>query len=595
MNLRETKKLGMNTRFVFAAPRWWVSAIAILIISLFFNFLLGGWLIGFLYFGLPAYLSALLAIPLARAMKVRYWLKTEMFLNLFQVTLFVIIFFISKFLLVIIVFIAGTSAVLVHLLISLFFISLAIPIWLRWTYLASIITTHRGKAMVLTLTYPISQILSFAILPYLFGNLPETIAYNIALYSLYTSISVLFAFIFTETMDRPLKRVLGIGGLEFTRWALEHYKERTELGKKKLEEIFRGFGKDALIDIKVLKFLRDGKIHGIVAIHTAHMGPFGEVGGSNMSEKLSRMLGCKNFLSPHGASTHEMNPTDIGEIRKMAEAMKSMESKAVKVSEPIRVDGKVKVMAQRFGDYLMIVETSHPDGTEDVDPSVAMLLEEKIKSMGYEGLIFIDAHNCSTEHADETFVHSERYREMEKSVIEAAERLKNAGLYDAKIGIGDSKALGIEYGIGPLGIISMVIEVNGHRTGYIVIDGNNMVKELRDAVMKKAGGIVDYLEIMTTDNHYVNRVYGGTNPVGKSGDIERIADECINSLKNAIGDLKGLEVLVGKDTVKLRVFGHDTPAKLVAVPESVSAMGKSLAFLNLLSMVLLDILLAILI
>ncbi len=593
MNLRETKKLGMNTRFVFEAPRWWVSAVAILIFSLFFNFLLGSWLIGFLYFGLPAYLSALFAIPLARAMKVRYWLKTEMFLNMFQVILsFILLFlflYISYFLG------AGTLSGGIDPFMSLFFMAFAIPIWLRWTYLASITTTHRGKAMVLTLTYPVSQILSFAILPYLFGNLPVTIAYNIALYSLYTSISILFAFIFTETMDRPLKRVLGIGGLEFTRWALEHYKERTELGKRKLEEIFRGFGKDALIDIKVLRFLRAGKTHGIMAVHTAHMGPFGEVGGSNMPEKLSSMLKCKNFLSPHGASTHEMNPTDIGEIRKMADAMKSMESEAVKVSEPIRVDGKVKVMAQRFGDYLMIVETSHPDGTEDVDPSVAMLLEERIKGMGYEGLIFIDAHNCSVEHAEETFVHSERFIEMERAVIGAAERLKDRELYDARIGVGKSHGLGIEYGIGPLGIISMVTEVKGQKTGYIVIDGNNMVKELRDTVMEKAERIVDYLEIMTTDNHYVNRVYGGTNPVGKNGHIERIADECIISLKNAIGDLKESKVLIERDIVKLKVFGHETPAKLVAVPESVSGMGKSLAFLNLLSMILLDVLLAILI
>ena len=591
MNLRETKKLGMNTRFVFAAPRWWVSAIVILILSSFF-FTTGSWLIGFLYFGLPAYLSALLAIPLARAMKVRYWLKTEMFLNMFQVILsFILLFlflYISYFLG------AGTLSGGIDPFMSLFFMAFAIPIWLRWTYLASIITTHRGKAMVLTLTYPASQILSFAILPYLFGNLHGVIVY-LVLYSLYTSISILFAFIFTETMDRPLKRVLGVGGLEFTRWALEHYKERTELGKRKLEEIFRGFGKDALIDIKVLKFLRAGKTHGIMAVHTAHMGPFGEVGGSNMPEKLSRMFNCKNFLSPHGASTHEMNPTDIGEIKKMAEVIKSMKSKAVKVSEPIRVDGKVKVMAQRFGDYLMIVETSHPEGTEDVDPSVAMLLEERIKNMGYEGLIFIDAHNCSTEHADETFVHSERYREMERSVLSAAERLRDAELQHAKLGIGTSKSLGMEYGIGPLGIKSVLIDAGGRRSAYIIIDGNNMVCALRDKILEGVGKFADFVEVMTTDNHYVNRTHGGSNPVGLSGGHEEIVRACVESLRKAVEDLKESDIHVGRSELRLRVFGHGVPVKLLTVPESVSAMGKSLAFLNLLSMVLIDILLAILI
>jgi putative membrane protein len=259
------------------------------------------------------------------------------------------------------------------------------------------------------------------------------------------------------------------------------------------------------------------------------------------------------------------------------------------------VDGKVKVMAQRLGNYLLIVETSHPDGTEDIDSAVAEVLDEKVKGMGYKGLIFIDGHNCSSEHADETFVYSEKYVDIEKVVMSAAEKLRDSELYRAKIGIGKSKRLGIEHGIGPMGIISLVIEVDGQKTAYIVIDGNNMVRELRDMVLKKARELVDNAEVMTTDNHYVNRVDGGSNPVGKKGGLGEVANACVETLKDAISDLEDSDMLLGSAKLKLRVFGHGTPVKLVAVPESVSAMGKTLAFLDLLSMILLDVLLAILI
>ncbi len=586
MNLGETKKLGRNTRFVFSAPRWWVSALLILLISLLSGFLFGNYTIALLYFAVPAYLSALFAIPLARLLNVRYWLKTELFLGLFQsfmsAALLFLFFFLGNFL-------GGEVFTGGDVFTSLFFISFALPLWLRWAYLASIISTSRRNAMALTLTYPLSQMLGY-ILAFSGASLIP-----ITLYSLYASTSILFSFIFTETMDRPLKRVLGVGGLEFTRWTLEHYKERTELGKRMLERIFRGFGTDASIQIRFLSFRRNGRVHGIMAVHTAHMGPFGEVGGSNMPEKLSKLLDCRNLISPHGASTHEMNPVDESEVIKIAKTIEEMRGEEVMVSAPVRMEGGVKVLAQRFGEHLLIVESSHPDGTEDVDPAVAMLLEEKVAEYGYKGLIFIDAHNCSTESAHETFVHSRKYRDIEEAVMQAAKFLKESELGPAKIGIGRHEKLVIEHGIGPMGIISLVVEAGGKRSAYVVMDANNMVKGLRDEVLSALKNLVDEAEVMTTDNHYVNRIDGGSNPVGSAGYRKEIIEAAVKSVKSALSDMHDCDVGMASGDVTVRVFGSGTPAKLVAVPMSVGAMGKSLAFLDILSLVLIDLFLAILI
>ncbi len=578
----EVKKLGMNTRFVFAAPKWYWSALLIALMSAFLG------IPGLFILAFPAYMSVVLSHMFSRLAGVRYRIKTELFLSLFQTIMVEALYLLSLLLF-------SLGLISSEHLRSALLLSLALPIWLRHTYLSSIIATETRKSIPLTLSYPISSIifLSLPLSPFPLNILAFQAKF--ALYILFIALSVIFSHIFLRAMDAPLKRVLDVGGLEFTRWVVEHYKERSESGKRKLEEIFRRLGEYARIDIKTVSFWRDG-LSGLLTVHTAHMGPFGEVAGSDMPRKISKMLGCENFISPHGASTHEMNPVDIKEVEKIADAVKSAsEGKSVQVSQSVRIDGKVRVMAQRFGGYLLVIETSYPEGTEDIDPSVARLLEEKVKSLGYEGLIFTDAHNCSSDHADETLVYSEKYPHLEKSVMAAAEKLKASPLHDAKVGFGNFTGLDIEHGIGPLGIKSVILEVEGQRTAYIVIDGNNMERALRDKILRAVEKYADNAEVMTTDNHYVNRVYGGTNPVGKKGRHGEIVKGCVSSVANAVKNAERREIRVGRREIKIKVFGHGSPVKMMVMPEFVSAMGKTLAFLNILSLVLTDLLLAILI
>ena len=583
MKEKEMKKLGMQTKFVFAAPKWWISALLITVFSALFGF----GITGLVLLALPAYLSGIFTQSIAKLIKVRYWLKTELFLSLFCTILTELIF--ALFFLVSMSGLMGFGWTLYGLLMAF-----TLPVWLRHVYISSIITNDQRKALMLSLSYPISTLISFSMLRFTEFNtlLPSEF---FILYLVFLFISLLFAYALTTTMDRPLRRVLGVGGLEFTRLTLDHYKERTEEGRKRMEELFSSLGEYAYVDIFSISFWKE-KLYGVMGVHTAHMGPFGELGGSDMPRKLSKIIECENFVSPHGASTHEMNPVSFEEVEKIADALKPEgNEKKVKVSKSVKIEGKVKVMAQRFGDWLLVTETSSPHGTEDIDPSVARILDEKIRSMGYEGLIFIDAHNCSSEHADETFVFSKKYPDMESAVLKAGKMLINEKLGDAKLGIGTASNLGIGFGIGPMGIKSLVIDVEGQKTAYIVIDGNNMVRGLRENIIAEAEKYANNAEVMTTDNHYVNRVYGGTNPVGAKGGREKIIEGCVRSLKSALGNLEKTDVRIKREKREIRTFGHGTPVKMITVSESVSAMGKSLAFLDLLSLVLLDILLAMLI
>ena len=585
MKFDEIKSLGRNTRFIFAAPRWYLTALLVLaasfLMGLTYQQTIDSGIYGIFIAGLPAFISVILTQGIARAEKETYWVKTELFLSLFYIVL-------------------ASCLMLAALLISLvfpvdmqkaFLMSLTVPLWLRHVYLSSVITTER-KGFPLSFAYPFSILM---LMPFSIAGLGGFGLYQISVFIIFSSVSLFFASLFLKAMDRPLMAVLGVGGLEFTRWTIEHYKERSERGKRMLESIFDRFGEEADISVRTLSF-KGKDISWVFSAHTAHPGPFGEVGGANLPKKLSEMSGIKNLITPHGASLHDMNPTSEKEVLRLAGAIKSsIGGRAVKASAPVRTrHGEVGVLAQRFGEYLLVVETSSPKGTEDIDPSVAELLEEKVRAMGYEALVFIDGHNCSSDKADETFVYSRKYADIEGAVLEAAQILKDADMFEANAGLGHSYLAG-ESSIGPMGIFSTVIEAGGRRTAYIVIDGNNMKKGLRESIISEAGKMVEHAEVMTTDNHYVNRVDGGKNPVGSSGNEKGIISACMRAVKESLRNLGPVRISAGSSSVILKVFGHGRSAALIAVPKSVTAMGKYLAALSMFSMLALDAILAILI
>ncbi len=585
MKFDEIKSFGKNTRFIFAAPKWYFTALLIILASFFMGIsihpTMSSGIYGIFIAAFPAFLSVLITQGIAKAEKETYWVKTELFLSFFYIVLASCLM------------LAALSASLLFPvdMQKAFLISLAVPLWLRHVYLSSIITTER-KGFPLSFSYPFSVLL---VMPFSFAGLGGYGIYSISLFIIFSSVSLFLASLFLKAIDRPMRAVLGVGGLEVTRWTIEHYKERSERGKIMLESIFDRFGEEARINVRTLSFY--GKdIFWAVSAHTAHPGPFGEAGGANLPKKLSDMTGIKNLITPHGASLHDMNPTSDKEVSKLAKALKSSIGKrTAKASAPVRTrHGEVSVLAQRFGDYLLIVETSSPKGTEDIDPSVAELLEEKARTMGYESLIFIDGHNCSSDKADETFVYSGKYRDIEGAVLKAAEVLKHTDIFDADAGFGHSK-LPDESSIGPMGIYSITIDTGGRKTAYIVIDGNNMRKGLRERIISEAEKRVKYAEVMTTDNHYVNRVDGGKNPVGSSGNEKSIISACMKALEESLKNLGPVRISPGSSSVVLKVFGHGKSAALIAVPKSVTAMARYLAALSIFSMLALDVILAMLI
>jgi len=124
----------------------------------------------------------------------------------------------------------------------------------------------------------------------------------------------------------------------------------------------------------------------------------------------------------------------------------------------------------------------------------------------------------------------------------------------------------------------MVLDVNGQKTAYILLDANNMVIGFRDEILtavEKLG--LDHAEVMTTDTHFVNTLSGGHNPLGTK-DRDIIVAKTVECVKNALNDLE--PVLVGAETVKLssiNTLGPTHATELVTTITSIVAVSRIVA------------------
>jgi putative membrane protein len=87
----------------------------------------------------------------------------------------------------------------------------------------------------------------------------------------------------------------------------------------------------------------------------------------------------------------------------------------------------------------------------------------------------------------------------------------------------------------------LVVEVDGQRTAYVLIDGNNMAQGVREVVLEQILNMVDNAELMTTDTHVVNTITG-KNPVGMHVPASEFLPFVMRALQAAIDNLAPSEV-----------------------------------------------------
>ncbi|UCH89620.1 MAG: DUF2070 family protein [Thermoplasmata archaeon] len=425
-------------------------------------------------------------------------------------------------------------------------------------------------------------------------------------------IFVVLSIMWITIVATPLKRVYGVNGLKLVRQSFEHQTGGESEGTE-LESFFESFGKTVDASAGVLAVRRptgagegDGgartawgkqkKFKALMVVPDIHKGPFGHLGGSNMPEKLAREFkgDAEHVITPHGTATHDMNPVSSAENRRLIRALKSTvdelppEQFSSSCSKMIRKRGtrNVNVTLQYLGESPVSTYTAAPRPTDDINYKIGPQLRSAMatvsnKVAGKAGdPVFIDAHNSMA--PGEGYVHygSKKSKAIMDTLKDATSNtVKEKQKTGLKIGLAQKGGYSVDKdGLGPLGIQALAVETPPkHRVVYIVFDGNNLKPGLRDEIVKlvlaKTG--VEDAEAITTDNHIVNQIIGGYEPVGEKIDRSRLLKDVVSVVKRALKDLEPVEVASTRVKISnFKVFGKGNTLKLsTTINDTVKLMG----------------------
>jgi putative membrane protein len=567
---------------LFRAPKPITLVGPILLISLLFGLLLGvednpyqTFLVnGILILALPTYLSGMITGPLAESMggklyPRRSWLLS--FLCLLVTCGIVLVFWIFE---IVIDYHPGTARILVF--------SYSAIVWLRHLILLSTSNASHSKSLPASFVQPVIGyiMIFFFITPVGFIEIILIIIFLIIFLS-----SVL---LLTTIATSPMRKAFGVNGLNMLRYSLDHLTEGGESGASEVEDFFVTFSKEMDVHVGVVAFKLKDQIKCIMVVPSVHPGPFGLLGGSDLPIKLYESLKnrSQHVMVPHGSATHDINLARSREKDKIVEGVKAL-LKDIQYSDSsgkfVRISDGMDVCAQVFGNGLLLVHTSSPNPTDDVDISTGSAIRDKASLATEKKSLFIDAHNCAEKGSGCIYCGSPEAHALVE-LAERASRKANENIQKGiKVGYAQKIGYETEMGIGKTGIEVLVVETGNQKTAYILFDGNNMEMGLRESIIKATSDLVDEAEVMTTDNHAVNATIGGFNPVGLRMDKESLVKDAKALVVAAIKDLENVTVGMQTGLVKkVRVFGHENVARLSSVVNSTMSIMKITTLVSLL-------------
>ena len=383
---------------------------------------------------------------------------------------------------------------------------------------------------------------------------------------------------FISVIESPMKKNLGFGAMEILSYFILHMNE----GTNTIEQLFDNAGEAIDTLVGVASFRRfDGSIKALFISPCVHPGPLGDIGGSNMPTILANSFDAFTMVA-HGPSTHDFNPVSSDEIVKIEDAVRkaldNMEY-SPKASEFIRYSHeKANVGVQFFKNGTVMLSTFAPSGSDDIEYAVGLAaMIESQKLLGTENNILVDCHNSFNEEKGGVLPgNPELFQLLDTIKLINPKDLE----HDIKVGCYYTDLGGFDkhQGIGESGLKTMVVEVNGQRTAYVLFDSNNMELGYRETIFNAVKDLdIDEIEVMTTDTHTVNTLSAGYNPVG-TVEKEKIIEFVKLSINEAIKDLEPVEAGTNTERIlNLKTFGPNNSTELISTISSIVAVSKIIA------------------
>ena len=393
-----------------------------------------------------------------------------------------------------------------------------------------------------------------------------------------SAIFLLAIYSFIRVVESPMRKNLGFGALEILSYFILHMNE----GSNTIEELFDNAGEaiDTLVGVASFRRL-DGSIKSLFISPCVHPGPLGDIGGSNMPTILADSFDAFTMVA-HGPSTHDFNPVSSDEIVKIEDAVRKALDKmeySPKASEFARYSyKKANIGIQFFKNGSIMLSTLAPSGSDDIEYAVGLAtMIESQRVLGTENNILVDCHNSFNAEKGgvlpgnpELFQLIDTIKLIEKKELE----------HEIQVGCHHTDLGGFDkhQGIGESGLKTMVIEVNGQRTAYVLFDSNNMELGYRETIFNAVQDLeIDAIEVMTTDTHTVNTLSAGYNPVG-TVEKEKIIDYVKLSIIEAINDLEPVEAGTNTERILgLKTFGPNNSTELISTISSIVSVSKIIA------------------
>lgn len=284
----------------------------------------------------------------------------------------------------------------------------------------------------------------------------------------------------------------------------------------------------------------------------------------------------------HGPSTHDFNPIAVSEIDKIEKAvkdgLKDVEY-SPNASRFIRYNcDKANVGVQFFNEGMVILSTFAPEAVDDIEFGVGLTMMAQSRShCKVKDSVIVDCHNSFTAERGEVLPGNAEVFQL----IDVIEKINpDQENNDIRIGCYENSmpTLDKHEGVGESGLKTMIIEVDGQRTAYVLFDANNMEIGFRQEIIDAVRDFeIDEIEVMTTDTHTVNTLSRGYNPIGIAKRAE-IIEYVKTSITEAINDLEKVEVGTGTRKIKnLNTFGPNNSTELISTISSVVAVSKIIA------------------
>ncbi len=418
------------------------------------------------------------------------------------------------------------------------------------------------------LMVPLSWISSFLIIDAILGVLPALPAFwFLALMCILVVDAIVVLYIF-NAVSMPFERDLGIHGPSLLRaFGYDYLAENPA----PFEEIMMDISVSQDLPIETMVIKSGGSLKAVGVILYIHPGPFRDIGSSGLPGTIIQHIrdefGVQGFVL-HGTCTHHQNLASKDEYPRILQTIDSLVRKTQvydKISGPIKgSSGKFTTWAFGSGENAITVTTSAPHFTDDISLEVGRNAADQVRAQSPEigQVSIVDAHNTIGDDAVSVMPGDPEAEQYANAVVNAVDILSDSSKRRVSMGISQKlpRDLSIKEGMGPGGIIALVMKIDDEKYAFIIVDGNNVHQGFRARVLNRLQreGFTDS-EILTTDTHVVNAVSMSSKGYPSVGikKPDRILDAISEAAGDALDDMDEVEVGFGFDVIEqLHVFGE---------------------------------------